>query len=96
MDGECFFQSFCQTPRGTRVEMHQFVLQPIQRLFSSRIIFQRIRPIQFSGHSRLLFVSQVIQHIASLQSRAPARRPQERGFRLPASFRTAPVSQSAP
>jgi hypothetical protein len=43
-----------------------------------------------------VFVRQVIHDIAFLQSRALARWPQERGFRLTGGFRRVPVSQSAP
>jgi hypothetical protein len=55
-----------------------------------------VRRVQFLRYPRLLFLAQMIQHVPPLQSRALARWPQERGFRLPAAFATTPVSQSAP
>jgi len=82
--------------RRTRIHVHQFAMQPIERLLGGGVVFQGIGCVQPLRHRWFLLVGQVIQHIPPLQSRALARRLQERGFRLPAAFTITPVSQSAP
>ena len=62
-------------------------MQRVQRLLGGGVVFQSVGCIQFLRHRRFLFVGKMIQHIPALQSRALARWPQERGFRLTGGFR---------
>jgi hypothetical protein len=61
-----FFQSFAQAARRARIQIHQFAMQSLQRLFGRRIVFPRVSLVQLSGHQGLVLVAQVIQNIAPL------------------------------
>ena len=66
MHGQRFFQAFSQAPGRAGIQIHQFAMQLCQRQLGGSVIFQRVRRVQLLGDQGLLFISQVIQHIASL------------------------------
>lgn len=41
MNGQSLVHSFGRTARGTRIEMHEFAMQSVQRLFGRRIVLAR-------------------------------------------------------
>ena len=74
MHGQGLFHPFAQTPRRTRIEIHQFAMQLIQRLLGSGIVFQSVGRIEPFRHTRFLFVCQMLHHVASLVDLAPLDR----------------------
>ena len=79
MDGERFCKTFFQAASSTRIQMHQLVMQPLQRSLSIDIVDHGIGVLQFSSDIGFMLFGQVIYDVAFLQSRALARQPQERG-----------------
>ena len=59
-------QSFAQAPRRTRIQVHQFAMQRVQRVLGFGVVFQCVGGIQLLGHPRLLLLGQMIQHVAPL------------------------------
>ncbi len=59
MNGQGFFHSFGQTARGARIQMHEFAMQSVQRLFGSSIVFERVSRIQLLGNDWLILVRDV-------------------------------------
>ena len=96
MQGQGLFQSFFQAACCTGVDLLQFTLDLLQATFGLRVAQQIIGVRQLAVPLGLLLVGEVLTDVPPLQSRALARRPQERGFRFPEAFATTPVSQSAP
>ena len=68
MYGQRFLQPFLQTSRCARIQVHQFALQLGQRQFGGGMLFHCVSRIQFFGHRRLLFIGQMIEHIAPLMN----------------------------
>ena len=62
-------------------------MECVQRLLGSSVVLQGISRMEPFSHRRFVFVGQMIEHIPALQSRALARWPQERRFRLTGGFR---------
>ena len=68
MHGQGLLHPFAQTPRRTRIEIHQFAMQLIQRLLSSDIVFQQ--RIESFRHPWFLFVGQMISTFRRLCTRS--------------------------
>ena len=66
MNSERLVHAFAQTPRRARIEIHQFAMQSVQRLFGCVVIFHRVGRVQLLRDQRLVFLADVIQHIAPL------------------------------
>ena len=60
MHGQRLFHSLAQTPGRTRIEVHQFTMERLQRLFGAGIIFYCIGRIQLLCHSGFLFIGQIV------------------------------------
>jgi len=80
-----------QAPRRTRIEVHQFAMECIQRLLGGGVVFQSIGRMQPFSYRRFLFVGQMIQHIPALMDLAALDR-----RRLAGVFFTAAVSALPP
>ena len=66
MHRQGFLHPFAQTPRRTRIEIHQFAMQLVQCLLGGGIVFHCVSRIQPFRDSWLLLVGQMIQHVAAL------------------------------
>jgi hypothetical protein len=66
MHGQRLFHPFSQAPRRTRVQIHQFAMQRVQRLLGRGVVFQRIGRVELRRHGRLLFLGQMVQHVPPL------------------------------
>ena len=66
MHGQRFLHPLSQTPRRARIEIHEFAMQRVQGLLGGRVIFQCVRRVQFLRYRRLLFIRQMIEHVAPL------------------------------
>src|SRR6516162_6577930 len=70
MHSQGLLHAFTQTPRRTRIEIHQFAMQLVQRLFGGGIVLHCVSRIQSFRNSWLLLVREMIQHVAALMNLA--------------------------
>jgi len=62
--GQRFLQAFLQTPRRAGIEVHQFAMQLGQRQLGG-VVSDGVGRVELLGHRGLLFIGQVIQHVAA-------------------------------
>lgn len=66
MDGERFFQTLFQAASGTRIQMHQLVMQVLQRPLRIGVVDHGIGVLQFSSDTGFMLFGQVIYDVAFL------------------------------
>ena len=66
MNGERLFETFLQAASCTRIQMHQFMMQALQRSFGVLIVGHRIGVLQFPSDIRFMVFRQVVQDVTFL------------------------------
>src|SRR6476469_954526 len=66
MHGERFVLAFLQTARRAGVQMHELVQQRVKRALSVGVVARSVGIAQFAADGHLLFLAEVVDHIANL------------------------------